>query len=644
MSDEPTHDISDALNQAREQLDAMRVAASEADAADGLSGGGMMHAVEGVGRYGVPYQDGWGGLLDLLRDGSAKLGFSENEFPSFDKIVAAKAQAPALRENLAALRNYLMQGYYSDTPAGMTPEKAKQSLEEIAGYLGDALEAKRLDAERASAPEGKGTQYLFEQIHGLSRRVGWLRPYPGIAALFKLPLDWALPKTWQTPFHNWLDGLFSFDQEMSEGEVDAAMQELDALELKREKIEEEMRIVDTMTDLEKLGDNLIRSAQSLPDVSTMSEPVRRDAIELAKEILRKLRNVMGDKDPTKGLGINPEDDVAPLGGLIGVAEVYERLLGWARGVDPTIMQHPAIMAAIQALGKLGYISKFEAFRMALLSSDAALADRLQADLDGIPAGYADMDELVFATLIDRVEAGIDTVLNRVQSISGPGASVGHSPGKELGSFMAATPIAGNALQAKSEGVGGRDAQVRQQQAVQEARASATRAQTQRIASQVAQQQRTAQGANQPSSRGSAQAQLNAVRQRLAAARRNTSAQMAARNAQMAHMHDHDHDHDHHGPQHHNPQAQQQSQMAQTIAKIDPRLLNNIKQMNTMTAGLTNMPVVTGRQAFDKMQKAATGGLKPPATPAAPAKTDEQKKKEQQAMMPPPPPNKGGRGI
>jgi hypothetical protein len=116
---------------------------------------------------------------------------------------------------------------------------------------------------------------------------------------------------------------------------------------------------------------------------------------------------------------------------------------------------------------------------------------------------------------------------------------------------------------------------------------------------------------------------------------------ANRQGQIA-SHAHDDHHDDHHPQ---PQvAQPPAPIAATMAKLDPRLINNIKAMNTTTAGLTTNPVTTGRAAFDKMQQANMQGLKGAPPPKKPT-TEEEKKKQQQQMNPPPPPkDRGGRGY
>jgi hypothetical protein len=510
-----------AIEHAHEQIEAMRAAASTADAAtaDDYSDCSV-HEVAAVGRYAIPYHNGWQALIGLIHDLSVNINFSVNDYPSFDAIVSEHYNSNALidpldeqyesrfntnlRDNIAAVRNFLMQTYYADTPQGMTPEKAKQSLEEIAAFVGDGLHNNLrfgglvpnhdpskpfIDMNRAAEGGGAGAQYIYEQILNMHRQSSWVRPFSAIVALFggKVAADWMLPNSWQTPFHNWINhdlGPTQLGEHPTAEQIDAAMAHLDQLEHQRQVLDDAMLIAETATDLDAIGNHLVYTAEQLPDVATMSEPVKRDAIDIAKDILRRLRVVMGEVDPAKGLMMNPEDDIAALGGIRGVAKVYERLLAWGRGVDPSIMQHPSVMSAIQAVGQIGYLAKLDALRVALKNGNTAQAQQLQQDLNFVPGTYTNIQEPNFAGLLDRVERGIDTVLNRVQTISGPGAMVGHSPGKELGSYMSGTPIAGTAMQAQAEGVGNRDAGKQAAQA-QERTNSAARVQVQRVATQLA---------------------------------------------------------------------------------------------------------------------------------------------------------------
>lgn len=662
--------------QAGAEFAALSADASHADTLTSAAEGGLeLHAVANVGRYAVPPQGGWNQINEVIA--SNGLGFAPDAYPSFDQIVAkrfghsvltdvreADYNAPVyvhLRENLAAVRNFILQRYYSETPEGMTAERAEQAIAEIARYVGEGLHNNPrlkgllsyhdlskafIDLPRAAKPDGEGARYLYERILESDRHGSWIRPFAAIAALFggNRGGDWQLVPLAYAPFYQ-STALPALDQLSTIEEIDAAIQQLDALESKQRFEQEQLEAAMTVNDLEALGNHLLYTAESLRDVQQMSEPVKQDAIEIAREILRKLRLSMGESKLLDGLGLKPRDGLDELGGIKAVALVYERLLGWARGVDASILQHPSIVAATQAVGQIGYVAKAEAIRVAKLAGNLAHAKHLEQQLNFVPGAYADPEkekEMKLSALLDRVERGIDTVLNRVVTISGPTAAVGHARDKELGSYMAGTPVAGMAMQARAEGSANRDATGKQQSAIQEGMAAAQRAQVQRVTQQVANQQSRrgntmgTQNATAASTRGSLQSQLASMRQRLAQMRRNVVAQQQnmmnvrtnAARMQSLHAHD-DHAHDHHQPP---------DPIAATMAKMDPRLIQNIKQMNTMTAGLTTNPVLTGRAAFDKMKQATTYGLKNPE-PGSKPMTEEERQKQQQLLDPPPPPKK-----
>jgi hypothetical protein len=84
-------------------------------------------------------------------------------------------------------------------------------------------------------------------------------------------------------------------------------------------------------------------------------------------------------------------------------------------------------------------------------------------------------------------------------------------------------------------------------------------------------------------------------------------------------------------------------MSAALAKIDPRIINNVRAATNAAAGLAPMDISKQRANFQKMQKAATQGMpqnKPAAKPAD-SLTEEQKKKQQLDQMMKPVPPKGG---
>jgi hypothetical protein len=190
-----------------------------------------MHEVPGLGRYVIPRRIGWEPLLEIIHDPIPNIDFSANIYPALDGVIGQRFNSPyllnplddkfesyeSLRDNLAAVRNFLMETYYANTPAGMNSDKARQSLNEIMTFVGNGLYNNwkyygvipnhhwgepHIDLTRAREPGGRGAQYIYERILEQQRHSNWLRPFAALTALFggnTLP-DWKLPSADKTHF------------------------------------------------------------------------------------------------------------------------------------------------------------------------------------------------------------------------------------------------------------------------------------------------------------------------------------------------------------------------------------------------------------------------------------------------------------
>ena len=118
-----------------------------------------MYEATGVGRYVIMRDKGWEPLYNIISNDNdhksivANIDFSANVYPEFDGVIGEHFESPylldplddkfmsfkPLRDNLAAVRNFLIQTYFANPPHGMTDETAKDCLNQIAGYVGDGL-------------------------------------------------------------------------------------------------------------------------------------------------------------------------------------------------------------------------------------------------------------------------------------------------------------------------------------------------------------------------------------------------------------------------------------------------------------------------------------------------------------------------
>jgi hypothetical protein len=693
-------------------LDAIRQAAASAKAAESQDTNldYSMHEVNGIGRYVIPRYTGWKPLLKIIHDPVPNIDFSANIYPAFDGVIGERFQSPylldplhdkyesyeSLRDNLAAVRNFLLQTYFANTPDGITKFKAEQALNEIATFVGDGLYNNWkfagviphhtpgkpfISLYEARKPNGEGAQYIYERILEMQRQSSWMRPFSAVVALFggkQIP-NWNLPDTSATHFTDFYETDITDGTTLNDADKLAlATDKLNGLDAKRQALRDARILTTVAVDLDAIGNHLLYTAGNMVGVAHISDPVRRDAVDIAKDILKKLKVSLGDKQMLDGLKLTPNEDMAVLGSVKGVAMVYERLLAWARANnDAEIFKHPSIIAATQAIGQLGYVAKHEASRMASVAGNSVLAENIDSQIKRLPAGYTELRGASFGNLLDRLERGIDTVINRIQEVSVSGAKVGFSAGNELGSSSVnAAPTAGIVNHAATRNA---QAAMADQLAAQ---AEALRMNSQ-LTDQARRQQMQAEGSRQAQPTAQSPAQQSQARNtstvgRQAAANARsaqrqsssaavnvptapnaamTPAQMQAmqRNASLMAANRAAHDRE---DQLHTEQNQRMADQARQAAsakaaaraalRIDPSAIQGFKQATNM-AGVTGAPVVTGRRPIDPRSvltnasatRTAQTTTPPPLTTTA---ADTKIVQQGQVQPPIPPTRGGGRGF
>lgn len=699
-----------AYAQATAEITAAREKASAAVSEPVSTENYSQHDVPGLGRYVIPRRTGWKFLLDIIHDPKPNIDFSANIYPAFDGIIGEHFQSPYLldplnekyesyenlRDNLAAVRNFLMESYYASNKSGMSPAQAKAAMAEIAGFVGDGLHNNFIyggiipnhdprkpfiDITEASEPGGHGAQYIYERILAHQRSSSWLRPFDMVIALFggKAHMDWKLPAALETHFTDEIDhdiAPISTSANPKLDEVNAAILAASAkqneIQARLDAVRDAKAMANTAHDLDDIGNHLVYTATNMQGVAHLDEPVRRNAVDIAKDILRKLKFTLGDINVVDGLKLKPSDDMATLGAIKGVATVYERLLAWARGNNDTeIFQNPSVIAATQAIGQLGYMAKREALRFAEISGNSKLATTLGEQIKRLPESFKPAAGTTLGSLLDKVQSGIDTVMNRTQQVSVAGGQVGQTVNSTLGSTMASNPTAGIANQVGIDNAAKRNMQAAMgdQQAAQ--------AQVQQASNQLAAQARVQQAQGQAAAKptqtsartGStvgrqttanarprqttaptvttsapAPAPLTAAQQQAAqrSATSNALANAARERAEQEHAQQ-------------DAQRQQQllnqqkmNEMAKAkaaINKIDPSMLKGFQSATNMK-GITGTPITGGRKIDPKAVQAS---MTKPATPPAPAPskplTAEEQLRQQQAMaqQQPTSPTRGGGG-
>lgn len=456
-----------------------------------------------IGDYVVPPVLSWETLYAVVKDDSFDIDYSIQKYPAFDGLVDEYFNSDEfinplnsryekwqnLRDNIACVRNFLMIHYFEQNPNNVSEQAAEDAMEAIAKFIGKGCYNNFLflgmipnhnpledfiDIEKASAPDGSGARYIYERILAKNRSSTWLKPFDAVIRFFSGSgvSDWQLPATEKTPFDpNYL--MQTSDAYISEEMIDAAIDEANRLRALLAKAQsasyEQAHLQRQVTDLDNMGNHLLFGAASAHHVVGLQEPVRRDAVEIAKDILRKLKVSIGDINIKDGLRLNPDDDVATIGGIKGVMMVFEKMLANASANNAAILNHPAVISATQAFGQIGYLAKLEAFRFATQLGDTGYAKALADQMRRIPDFYAQATHPKLGDLLDRISTGMDVVLQRMHQISDPAAMLSMNAFDTVGTSMN-TPTAG--LQAQVAAAIGVQGNMQAQQAAEAAEAAA----------------------------------------------------------------------------------------------------------------------------------------------------------------------------
>lgn len=412
------------------------------------------------------------------------------------------------------------------------------------------------------------------------------------------------------------------------------------------------------TTLDKLGDYLIEQAGKVGSVASLSTAIQREAIELAKEILDKLKLRFGEVNILNGMNFTQDDDVTTMGDMKGALTTYDQLLAYAASMDTEILNHPAVMSATQAFGQVGYLCKEEAKRYAISAKNNKMAARIADQLSRIQNQFSGLQDKRFGALTERIGRGFTTIISRIQTLAGPSALVGHSIEQNISSFMTSTPTAGQAMRQSLASSQQQD-QTRKTMQMQQAEEIAARAQAQRILQQNAFQQSlkdSAPNTSQPPISGrTGRQQLQQARSTTAMPRPGQTPKATEKPVVQSSS-----------PSAAQPPKPPALSAAEIAMKIDPRIIMGF-QTATSTSGIKT-GTVGPRTAKDTIQKTlqssqltpppitpppmpgttAKGSMTPPVKSDA-EKAEEQRKKklldEQLLQPPPPPPSKGsGRGY
>jgi hypothetical protein len=416
---EPTLDARVAAVNAEAREVAQTIRALQAEAGT-LERYPLERAIGGIGRWLVPRDNTLEGNLALVLDEANDIDFSPTNYPLFDGIITEKYEHPAffdalhddfprfqnLHDNIATVRNFLLQQYFPDDSVPFETEvKRGKHMQEIAEFIADGLNHDRtylglvrvhnpfanyIDVAAASQPDGEGARYLYQKILEMQRHNNWTRPFVKLTEL----LGGAAPyEDWELP--SFEDSAFAYDAGADETQVDAVDVEArigalaaiyERLEVKRGALETLRTARNHARDLDNLANQLLLTYFDIrQSVSDLAQPVRREAVDIAHDILNKLKLKIGDIEAGNSLGFSSDDANNNVGAVSAAGRLLQRMAGMARAAGVDALAIPSVNAAHHALGQIAYMAKAEAYRLASAVGDTRLAGTLKTQLDDISA-------------------------------------------------------------------------------------------------------------------------------------------------------------------------------------------------------------------------------------------------------------------
>lgn len=407
--------------------------------------------VNGLGKYMVPVEGTLENHYRLIYDRSNELDFWPDQSPAFDGLVAQTFLDPAfgmsnhpryfdyepLRDNVSTVRNYVLQVVMNGVDQRDTGQMraAERKLEQMGREIGVALErdslfkrpgSASLDVSEVSEP-GVGAAKIYALLTKKQASAGVMAP---LKSLFGYDYtDWGLPPVERSPFNKENVAAFcmsDFGTSQSKERMDAleaahvtqaarsARREADELLEQQQENAPAPEIapanqaeLSAAQRLSVLGATLAGSAFSLDRVRKLPEPVKDRSVELAREIIDKMRLSLGGASQDQWLELPAETAMAQGEAIGSISQVYADAYQTALAANPAIGDNPAVQQANDAMGKLAYLAKQQAGMKLVDEGRVDDAMMVMAELDTYPEQWKQTGDETVESLLAQLQTGLE---------------------------------------------------------------------------------------------------------------------------------------------------------------------------------------------------------------------------------------------
>jgi hypothetical protein len=165
----------------------------------------------------------------------------------------------------------------------------------------------------------------------------------------------------------------------------------------------------------EISSKIQETVLKLHSIDSLEEPAREESVELAREILRKLKNItFGDQAIEESIGPGrPNEKLAFAQKISEMVDMYKNLLHEASITNPDIISDPRVKSANDAVGDCSEGIKLLAAKE--LPSSRAASQNISADLKGLQGGGKDLSGRTIHRLMDKMEDGLEQAADEVSS-------------------------------------------------------------------------------------------------------------------------------------------------------------------------------------------------------------------------------------
>lgn len=404
---------------------------SELDMANNISGVPILHSqhIEGLGKFIVPAENTLQNHFSLIYDRDNLLDFSAEQSPAFDGVMEQHFRAPAfslpehphyfdyepLRDNVSVVRNYVMQSLLSQHDIRDPDEfyTVSQKMEEMSSEIGKALQrdnavfsrpgSVKLSTLDASAP-GTGAAMIYDL---LCKKQESSKSFSGIKNFFGVGTsEWNLAPIESSPFSKAnVDAFCLTHPPQVEPEVTPQPEPAPVPQPTPEATAE--KGLSQAQKLAALGTGIAGAAFSLDRVHALSQPVKTRSVELAREILDKLRVTLGGTSQDQWLELPAEAAMQANESLRSISSVYADLYQQALQVNPALEQDATMQQSNAAMGKLAYLMKQQAGMKLIDEGRADEASLIMQELETYPEAWQPAPNETPDILLAQVQTGMD---------------------------------------------------------------------------------------------------------------------------------------------------------------------------------------------------------------------------------------------